>query len=66
MTHPYVLMLCLFQVKENGVLQVSLERRKEELHERRLALEKEVRTSGRISYTVSVEAGHFYYWVTLS
>ncbi|XP_062227812.1 rho GTPase-activating protein REN1-like isoform X2 [Phragmites australis] len=30
------------EVKENGILQASLERRKEELHERRLALEKEV------------------------
>ncbi|GJN29953.1 hypothetical protein PR202_gb18221 [Eleusine coracana subsp. coracana] len=30
------------EVKENGILQVSLERRKEELHERRLALAKEV------------------------
>uniref|UniRef100_A0A0E0KAC5 Rho-GAP domain-containing protein n=1 Tax=Oryza punctata TaxID=4537 RepID=A0A0E0KAC5_ORYPU len=33
---------CLFQVKENSILQASLGRRKEELHERRLALEKEV------------------------
>ncbi|TVU12963.1 hypothetical protein EJB05_46630, partial [Eragrostis curvula] len=32
------------EVKENGILQVSLERRKEELHERRLALVKEVET----------------------
>ncbi|XP_015691270.1 rho GTPase-activating protein REN1-like isoform X2 [Oryza brachyantha] len=30
------------EVKENSILQGSLERRKEELHERRLALEKEV------------------------
>ncbi|XP_062233847.1 rho GTPase-activating protein REN1-like isoform X2 [Phragmites australis] len=30
------------EVKENGILKASLERRKEELHERRLALEKEV------------------------
>jgi hypothetical protein len=37
------MMLCLFQVKENTVLQASLERRKEALHERRVALEKEVR-----------------------
>ncbi|KAF0910562.1 hypothetical protein E2562_003001 [Oryza meyeriana var. granulata] len=30
------------EVKENSILQASLERRKDELHERRLALEKEV------------------------
>lgn len=30
------------EIKENGILQMSLERRKEELHERRLVLEKEV------------------------
>ncbi|KAG8096727.1 hypothetical protein GUJ93_ZPchr0013g37459, partial [Zizania palustris] len=30
------------EVKENSILQASLERRKEELHERRLGLEKEV------------------------
>lgn len=33
-----------FQAKGNAVLQASLERRKKVLHERRLALEQDVRT----------------------
>lgn len=45
-------MCCLFQAKENSILQASLERRKVELHKRRLALEKEVRaqTMGKVLY----------------
>lgn len=52
MTYPYELMLCCFKVKENGILQGSLERKKEELHERRVALAKEVRTTCWISYSM--------------
>lgn len=44
---------CLFQVKENSILQASLGRRKEELHERRLALEKEVRAQTMGKYFFS-------------
>ena len=34
---------CSLQSKENAVLQASLERRKRDLHERRQALEQDVR-----------------------
>jgi hypothetical protein len=38
------MMSCILQVKENANLRASLEKRKESLHERRIALEKEVRS----------------------
>lgn len=34
--------LCIIQAKGNAILQASLERRKQALHERRLALEQDV------------------------
>ncbi len=36
--------LCFYQAKGNAILQASLERRKQALHERRLALEQDVWT----------------------
>jgi hypothetical protein len=47
------MMSCIFQVKENANLQASLERRKESLHERRIALEKEVRAQTQGFYFLS-------------
>lgn len=36
------LIICLYQARGNAILQASLERRKQALHERRLALEQDV------------------------